>query len=205
LIVNAPASDTMASMGQLANLPYDTPAITCWVPGGDETARQLGVVDYLVKPVTREALLSALGSLGESVRSVLLVDDEPEALQLFARMLSSAQPGYRVLRASNGRRALGLLRERRPDAMVLDLIMPDMDGFEVLREKSQDADLRSIPVVVVSARDPRGEPIVSDTLTVAHGGGLSVRDLVGCIQAVSEVLSPSVQPGDRGQPEKSAG
>jgi CheY-like chemotaxis protein len=66
-----------------------------------------------------------------------------------------------------------------------------MDGFEVLRVKSQDPDLRSIPAVIVSAKDPRGEPIVSSTLTVTHGGGLSVRDLVACIHAVSEVLSPA--------------
>jgi signal transduction histidine kinase/CheY-like chemotaxis protein len=192
LIVNTPAlGQTTIPIGQLADLPYGTPAITCWVPGEDETAHQLGVVSYLVKPVTREMLLTTLESLGEGIRDVLLVDDEPEALQLFGRILSSAQPGYRVLRAPNGRRALELLRERRPDALVLDLVMPDMDGFEVLRAKSQDPDLRSIPAVIVSAKDPRGEPIVSSTLTVTHGGGLSVRDLVACIQAVSEVLSPA--------------
>jgi signal transduction histidine kinase/CheY-like chemotaxis protein len=179
-----------ATVEPLAHLPHRTPAIACWVPGEGETARRLGVVRYLVKPVTRQVLLSTLESLGEDVRSVLLVDDEPEALQLFTRVLSSAGRAYDVLQAKNGRRALSLLRERRPDVVLLDLIMPGMDGFQVLQEKSQDSAIRDIPVVVVSSRDPSGEPIVSDVLTVTRSGGLSVRDLLACIQAVSEALSP---------------
>jgi CheY-like chemotaxis protein len=107
-----------------------------------------------------------------------------------------------VLRATSGPQALDLLRERRPDVMLLDLIMPGMDGFQVLQEKSQDPAIREIPVVIVSATDPSGEPIVSDTLTVTHGGGLSVRNLLACIQAVSEVLSP--RPGGRERSENPA-
>jgi signal transduction histidine kinase/CheY-like chemotaxis protein len=205
LIVNAPSfKETPAPMGQLADLPYGTPAVACWAPGEDEAAQRLGVVRYLVKPVTREALLSTLGELGDRVESVLLVDDKPEVLQLFARMLSSAPRSYRVLRATSGQQALELLRERRPDVMMLDLIMPGMDGFQVLQEKSQDATIREIPVVIISATDPTDEPIVSDTLTVTHSGGLSARDLLICIQAISEVLAPSAQPGRRGRREKPA-
>lgn len=211
LIVNAPLNerapvpgDGVHRMDQLASLPYGTPAVICWVPGEDETARQLGVVRYLVKPVTREMLLSTLEDLGEAVQSVLVVDDQPEALQLFARMLYTADRPYRVLRAENGQRALGLLRQRRPDVMLLDLIMPGMDGFQVLQEKGQDSSIQDIPVIIISSRDPGGEPIVSNVLTVTRGGGLSARDLLACIQAVSEILSPSgslsVQAGDQAQP-----
>jgi CheY-like chemotaxis protein len=160
------------------------------------------VVRYLVKPVTREMLLSTLEDLGETVESVLLVDDKREVLRLFSRMLSSAEKDYRVLRATNGRRALSLLRQRKPDLMLLDLIMPGMDGFQVLQEKSRDASIRDIPVVVISSRDPDEGPIVSDTLTVTRGGGIGLRDLVDCIQSVTEVLSPSTQPAGRGQPER---
>ena len=205
LIANVPPLEQpLASMDQLTTLPYRTPAVACWVPGEDDAARRLGVVHYLVKPITREALLSTLEDLGTGVKSVLLVDDEPEVLQLFARMLSSAPGGYRVLRAENGQRALSLLRQRRPDVMLLDLIMPGMDGFQVLQEKSQDPRIRDIPVVIVSATDPSGEPIVSDMLTVTRGGGLSVRDLLACIQTVGEILSPAGQLDGRGQPEKPA-
>jgi len=207
LIVNTPwLKGVPPPLDRLAELPHGTPVVTFWIPGEDETARRLGVVRYLVKPVTREALLSTLEDLGEDVQTVLLVDDQPEVLQLFVRMLSSAARTYDVLQAKSGQRALSLLRQRRPDVMLLDLIMPGMDGFQVLQEKSQDPSIRDIPVIVVSSRDPAGEPIVSDTLTVARGGGLSVRDLMACIRAVSEILSastsfPTSQPGDPAQPE----
>jgi len=187
-----------------AQLPYHTPVVTCCVPGKGEAAAELGVADYLVKPVDRETLLSALEKLGEGVQTVLLVDDEPEALQLFARMLRSAGQGYRVLRVTSGQQALSLLRERRPDVMLLDLLMPGMDGFQVLAEKNQDPALRDIPVVVISARDPMGEPIVSNALMATRHGGLSVREVVACIQAISEILSPPSGPGDRGPRGKPA-
>ena len=201
LIINAPSlQEVTGSIDRLTNLPYGTPAVSCWVPGEDEAARRLGVVRYLVKPVTREVLLSTLEDLDKDVESVLLVDDQREVLRLFSRMLSSAERGYRVLRATNGQRALSLLRQRKPDVMLLDLIMPGMDGFQVLQEKSQDPSIRDIPIVVISSRDPGGEPIVSDTLTVTRGGGIGLRDLLDCIQSVTEVLSPSTQPDGQGQP-----
>jgi CheY-like chemotaxis protein len=83
-----------------------------------------------------------------------------------------------------------MLRDRHPDVMLLDLIMPGLDGFGVLREKEQDSSIQDIPVIVVSSRDPSGEPIVSETLTIARKGGLSVSDLVTCIGATSQILSP---------------
>ena len=192
LVMNAPLLKEMPfPMERLTELPYGTPAMTCWVPGQNEAARQLGVVRYLVKPITREVLLSSLEEVGEEVRDVLLVDDNLQALQLFARMLSSSQRNYRVLRATSGQQALGMLRERRPDVMMLDLVMADMDGFQVLSEKSRDPDIREIPVIVISAKDPLGEPIVSPALTVTRSGGLSVHDLLACIRAISEVLAPA--------------
>jgi CheY-like chemotaxis protein len=162
------------------------------------------VVRYLIKPVTRELLQSVLEDLGEGIKNVLLVDDEREALQLFSRMLSSAGSSYRILRAQNGQQAMDLMRERQPDVVLLDLIMPGMDGFQVLQAKSRDPSIRQIPVIVVSSRDPTNEPIVSNMLSVTRGGGLSVRDLLHCIRAVSEILTPTVRSADREQPERHA-
>jgi signal transduction histidine kinase/CheY-like chemotaxis protein len=198
LIVNTPSlRQGPIQMDRLDDLPFGIPTLACWVPGEDEVAKRLGVVRYLVKPVTREVLFSMLADLGAGIKDVLLVDDSREVLQLFARMLSSTERGYRVLRATDGQQALDLLRKRQPDVMLLDLIMPGMDGLEVLEEKSQDPAISDIPVVVISSRDPTGEAIVSDRLTIARSGGLSVRRLLACVQAVSEVLSPSLRLGDQ--------
>jgi CheY-like chemotaxis protein len=195
LIVNEPpVEETPTPADRLADLPYGTPSIACWVPGVSEAVKRLGVVHYLVKPVTRELMLSTLTSLGEGVQSVLLVDDEPEALQLFARMLATEEGKYHILQATSGRRALNLLRARQPDVMLLDLVMPGMDGFQVLREKGRDPSICDIPVVIISSTDPTGEPLASNTLTVTRGGGLSVFELLTCIQQVSQILSPPSRP-----------
>lgn len=106
-----------------------------------------------------------------------------------------------MLQAASGRRALQLLRERQPDAMLLDLVMPAVDGFQVLHEKNRDPRIRDVPVIVVSSRDPSGDPIVSDALTVVRSGGLSLRDLVVCTQELTQLLvygeplDHQVQPG----------
>ncbi|MFO7740890.1 MAG: ATP-binding protein [Anaerolineae bacterium] len=206
LLVNAASfHQGQDPIDQLADLPYETPLMTCWVPGEDTVAERLGAVRYLVKPVTRERLLSTLESLGKDVETVLLVDDEPEVLQLFGRMLSSAERDYRVLRAKSGPQALHLLRQRHPDVVILDLIMPGMDGFQVLQEKSNDASIREVPTIIISAKDPAGEPIVSDSLTVARNGGISVGELLACIQTVSEILAPSGRSDDQALSERLGG
>jgi signal transduction histidine kinase/CheY-like chemotaxis protein len=197
LVVNRaswPETEGPASLPGIASLPFETPVITCWLPDEEEVDTDLRIIRYLVKPVTREQLLGTLDDLGPDAKQVLLVDDKRDVLRLFSRMLSSSERRYRVVWATNGRRALALMRERRPDVILLDLVMPGKDGFQVLQEKSQDPEIRDIPVAVVSARDPRGEPIMSDRLTVTRGEGLSARDLLECVRAVSSILSPEADP-----------
>ncbi len=189
LVVNAPPADN-GSQTVPKGLPYATPVMTCWLPDGGDLGGLPGAMSYLVKPVTRKILLSTLDGLGGGLRRLLVVDDDAEMLQLLTRILASAQRGYRVLRARNGQRALSLLRERKPDAMLLDLVMPGSDGFQVLREKQRDAAIRHIPVVVISARDPHNEPIVSESLRVAREGGLTASELVACIRSLTTILSP---------------
>jgi DNA-binding response OmpR family regulator len=197
LIVNDPACQGNAyPSARLTSLPYGTPVVMCWLPGRKEAADRLGLVEYLMKPVGREELMSALDALGRPLRSILVVDDEPEALQLYGRIVASAGRGYRVLRAPTGQRALNLLRERRPDVMLLDLVMPGLDGYAVLREKSQDPEIGRIPVIALSAQDPSRGPIASDLLTISRSGGLYLQDLLNSIDAISRILAPPDQSDD---------
>ena len=188
LLINQPPQES-CRLSELAGLPYDTPVLSCWVPGTQEVSRRLGVVHYLVKPVSRERLLSTVRDVGSAIHTVLLVDDERDELHLFARMFASAPEGYRVLEATGGRRALSLMRNRRPDVLLLDLIMPGMSGLEVLLTKAGDPLIRDIPVIVVTSRDPAGGLSVGDTLSIMQKD-LSARDLVRAIQAVGETLCP---------------
>jgi CheY-like chemotaxis protein len=177
-------------MKGIAEVPFGLPVIVCSVPGSHESAGALGVAAYLVKPIVRAVLLEALARLNIVHKTILLVDDDPDALRLFRRMLLSAQEGYRVIRATNGRQALALLRQQPVDVVLMDLVMPGMDGFQMLAEKNLDPDLSPIPVIIISARDPEGQPIVSRSLTVTRSGGISLRRLIACIQALVPVLSP---------------
>ena len=173
------------------NLPYGVPAIICSIPGIAQATNGLGVSDYLIKPISREALLSALKRLQRDIHTVLVVDDEPDALKLFRRMLASTEGGYRVLRASNGRQALEVLQQQAPDVILLDLAMPEMDGFQFLKIREQEASWRDIPIILISARDPFGQPIVSNALAVTAAGGLSVHQILESVKALSAILSPS--------------
>ena len=175
----------------LSTLPFGTPVITCWLPGEQEAARRLGVVEYLIKPLTRDHLLAALVRLGAAIKTVLVVDDEEDELHLFARMLESNGQGYAILQVTNGHRALDMLRGRRPDVLLLDLMMPGMSGFQVLAEKAQDPAIAPIPVIVISSLDPTGDPLAGNTLTITQGTGLSQRNLIAAIQAMGQILAPA--------------
>ena len=172
------------------DIPLETPLVTCWAPGISAAEHDLSVVRYLVKPISRQDLLEALEGFGERVHSVLLSDDHPDAQQLFTRMLASSPRKYRVYHAVNGYQALELLRERKPDLLLLDLVMPGLDGFGVLRAKGQDPDIRDIPVIVISATDPSNTPVITDALTVRRSHGLTTADFLACLQALSGALLP---------------
>jgi len=182
--------------GEMCALPYGVPVIICSIPGAEATAGAMGVADYLLKPISREALLGALDRLERPVGTVLVVDDEPDVLRLFGRMLTEAGRGYRVVRASDGRQALEILRHERVDLVLLDLVMPEMDGFQLLALKAQDPALSDIPVILISARDPLGQPIVSHALAVTCRNGLNSQELLACIESLTAILSKTSPRGD---------
>jgi CheY-like chemotaxis protein len=121
----------------------------------DERTRgyRLGAVDFLLKPIDRRRLTSLLQRVhgGGPSRRVLLVDDDDDARAVMRRGLEA--DGWSVAEAQHGRLALAHLAGARPDAIVLDLVMPEMDGFEFLAEVRRHPVWRDIPVVVVTAVD----------------------------------------------------
>ena len=81
--------------------------------------------------------------------NIVVVDDTPENLRLLIKMLDDQ--GYRVWPAPNGTRALATIQKHRPDLVLLDIMMPEMDGFEVCRRLKADEHIRNIPVIFLSA------------------------------------------------------
>jgi len=130
----------------------DIPVILMSIVDEKNRGYSLGAADYLVKPVDRERLTAVLRSVaGSGGRNILLVDDDDILRRGVAQGLE--KDGWTVAEAQNGRAALACLGASRPDAIVLDLMMPEMDGFEFLEELRHRAEWRDIPVVVVTAKD----------------------------------------------------
>lgn len=116
-----------------------------------EGAAPLGAAAHLTKPVAKDTLLSALRKYtqpGEKKSSILLVDDEPAALELAQQIVSGA--GYECVLASNGREALERIEEAPPSAIVVDLMMPEMNGFELIFRLKGDSRYSRIPVLVLT-------------------------------------------------------
>ncbi len=102
-----------------------------------------------------EGLLGSLESLDRGVRRIAILEDDPNASRLLRRILQ-ARGDYQIFEAQEGRTGLEMIRRERPDAILLDLMMPGMDGFEVLEALEEDEDLQNIPVVVVTAKELTG-------------------------------------------------
>ena len=114
----------------------------------------MGAADYLVKPVDRAAVVRAVQRLldgqGEPEPTVLVVDDEHDTAELIRDTLRSE--GLRTQVAHDGRQALELIARKRPDLVILDIMMPEMSGFEVLEALARDQATSTIPVLVLTAR-----------------------------------------------------
>ena len=112
----------------------------------------LGAADYLVKPVDRSKLIETLTVLcGATAGRALLVDDDDVVRHGVRQALGPI--GWQVTEAENGMRALEAISAGRPDVIILDLMMPKMDGFEFLEELRGRAEWQDIPVVIITAKD----------------------------------------------------
>jgi hypothetical protein len=117
----------------------------------------LGVSEYLNKPIEREALVAALRKCqqGTIASHVLVVDDDAATREMLRRLVQGE--GWTVSEAENGRVALARMAERTPALILLDLIMPEMDGFQFVVEMQRNEAWRSIPVAVITAKDLTAE------------------------------------------------
>jgi threonine synthase len=103
------------------------------------------------KPPT-EDLLGALDQLDERVKTIIIMEDNPEAARLLRRILQT-RGDFQIAEAHNGREGMELIRRHRPDLILLDMMMPDMDGFAVLDALKADEALRDLPVIVITAKE----------------------------------------------------
>jgi signal transduction histidine kinase/DNA-binding response OmpR family regulator len=130
----------------------DLPVFVLTVLEDRNQALLLGAEDFCTKPIERQWLLARLRQLAATfpISTVLIVDDEEVSRYLLKGILADTK--YSLLEAPGGLEGLRLARELRPDLIFLDLMMPDLSGFEVLAQLRQDERTRAIPVIVVTAK-----------------------------------------------------
>lgn len=120
---------------------------------GDQWSRQVDVSKAGTAPsLPEEGLLSALEQVDATVRRVVVIEDKEDAARLISRILHT-RGQYQVEIATDGPRGIDLVRQLRPDVVITDLMMPGMDGFEVIDTLKQDPDLCQIPVIVLTAKE----------------------------------------------------
>jgi GAF domain-containing protein/DNA-binding response OmpR family regulator len=152
LDVMMPGLDGWTVLGALKaeSVTADIPVVMLTIVDDRNLGYALGAAEYLTKPIDRDRLLAVLGRYRRD-RTVLLVEDDAALRELLRRVLE--REGYTVIEAADGQAALERLRDRTPGVILLDLMMPVMDGFEFLAERRRDEAWQAIPVIVLTAKD----------------------------------------------------
>jgi CheY-like chemotaxis protein len=151
LDVMMPGMDGWAVLSALADDPElrDIPTIMLTIVDDKRTGYALGAAEYLTKPIDRARLLAVLARYRRDM-PILVVDDDADVRQALRRMLEAE--GYTVAEADNGRTALELLDAGLPGVILLDLMMPELDGFGVVSALRERETWRGIPVVIITAK-----------------------------------------------------
>ena len=162
----------------------EIPVILATILGDRDMGFSLGAADYLTKPIDPDRLTQVLRRHCAAARGdVLVVDDDVSSRELLRRALE--KEGWRVREAADGREGLERLSQAQPGLVLLDLMMPGMDGFQMLEAMRRQEAYEAIPVVVVTAKDLRREEV--DWLNahaeeVFRKGAFGRRKLVAIVQ-----------------------
>ena len=174
------------------------PVVMMTILGDREMGYALGAADYITKPFDRDAIVEAIKRIhrGNGVSDVLVVDDDPKSRDLLRRSL--VRTGYRVAEAENGLEAIAALEHMSPSVILLDLMMPGMDGFEVLERLRHVPAWQDIPVIIVTAKDLTPDDLEwlnGHILKVFQKGAYDRREL---ISTVSRMMQQRVDVGTSG-------
>ena len=162
LDIMLPGMDGWQFLNRIKDVPAlaRVPVVIISIVADGNRGISLGAAAILQKPFSRDQLHRALANLGfdtsdERPLLTLVADDDPKAVEIIAASLP--EPGFRVLRAYGGREAIDVARQHTPDLIVLDLMMPEVNGFDVVEALKNDPRTAQIPVLVVTAKHIEAE------------------------------------------------
>ena len=151
-----PGKDGWDILRELKDDPQteDIPIVCVSILDNRELGLSLGAVEYLVKPIDPQLLVKELKRLKShfAIHDILVIDDDPGDAELLATHLRDAND-FSVRTAGSGREGLAMAQQQLPDLILLDLMMPEMDGFEVVRRLKQSDHTKDIPIIIVSAKN----------------------------------------------------
>ena len=156
----------------------DTPIIGSVFTPLRQYVLQAGAADFVQKPFSAAKLIAAVHAAVSNPREVLIVDDNAEVQQLIARMLAEALESTQFVSAANGAQAMQLLKTHQPDLILMDLLLPDTDGWHLMEEINKDAQISEIPIILISAHDPMEELPKSKLMLFARGDGIALDEFI---------------------------
>ena len=168
--------------------------VSCPLPGEEVLRQRLAVDGYLIKPVSRQNLWDVLRQLGEHVDRVLVIDDDRDFVLLMSRLLEdSPVRRYQVFGAYSGHEGLDMMNHCQPDLVLLDLVLPDIDGSEIVERMRTSPEWQHTPIVVVSAQDETEDhKALRGTMMVAKADGLMPGEVVQWVQEVMDTAVTSL-------------
>lgn len=173
ILINGPTIDAVLPvMVEISHRIPDTPVIGWTIPTPANQAHDAGAMDYLLKPVTRADLTAALDAIPSPLKRVLIVDDDLEVQRLLTRTLHAHDKNIEVATACDVKEGLAQLHKIKPDLLLLDLILRQGTGWELLNLKKKEENLANIPAIIISAQDPLEEAQHSPILMASMGHGL---------------------------------
>lgn len=169
--------------------------IRCPLPARHRRAVTLDVEDVLTKPISQHDLLAILDRLGCVPERVLVLDDDPAVGQLLRRILRMRVPTGGFVDAFTGSEGLALMRSEKPDLVLLDLSLPDLNGFDVLDRMAQEPELADIPVIIVSGYEHDLEDTgLQGDVVISPPGRLQLGAIVRMVELVLQATLPSNTP-----------
>ena len=176
--------------------PYDVtalnsnvPVIECSLPSAAWVAEDLGVAGCLTKPITSKALLDEIKRI-DNVQNILVVDDDRGFTLFVERMIQASGKSLTIRRAYDGQQSLDMMRQHKPDLVLLDITMPVLDGMGVLEQMLVDSDLKNIPVVLLTASSYSKQQTHQSQFTVHQQTGLYPTEVLQFLNATVSALKP---------------
>jgi CheY-like chemotaxis protein len=184
----------VAQASDFSNVPPNLPVpiLICPLSGPRQTAEALGIAAYLRKPIEIETLQTALRNIAPQARSLLIVDDEPSMVRLTERMVLADGATYQIFRAYSGNEALARIQAQVPDAVLLDLNMPDGDGLGLINTLQQNPETANILIIAISGQT------LEDTgprwpISVVNAQGFSATETLNYLQAILSAIPPLME------------